>query len=81
MKTCILLDKKLNTTNKESQNTFYFEEKRINLNLLNTKKYNKTILTKVASTAQSFWGGEEGGGRQGEGKEGGGQGGGRCCFP
>ena len=58
---------------------FFFDGKRINLDLLNKPKNTlKTILTKVASTAQSFRGeGEREGGGQCEGEEEGeGQGGG-----
>ena len=58
----------------------FFDGKRINLDLLNKPKNTlKTILTKVESTAQSFWGeGEREGGGQCEGEEEGeGQGGGR----
>ena len=49
---------------------FFFDGKRINLDLLNNPKNTiKTILTKVGSTAQSFWGeGKEEGGGQGGGE-------------
>ena len=58
---------------------YFFDGKRINLDLLNKPKNTlKTILTKVKSTAQSFRGeGEREGGGQCEGEEEGeGQGGG-----
>ena len=46
---------------------FFFDGKRIDLNLLKKPKNTyKTILTKVEATAQSLWGeGKREGGRQG----------------
>ena len=65
---------------------FFFDGKRINLDLLNKPKNTiKTILTKVETTAQSFRGeGKREGGGQGEGEEEGvgqGEGEGENTFP